>query len=145
MLNEQAGNAKLRLTIAVLLGTLTLAVLSWLFASGTLNSLEEQRPTITGLAIGLSAALGAIVWLRRAARLTSAKTDRVSFFYRVCKAVSLAILAVLVLCWATDPLISPRWALLGISSAGAFLVAAYVLLLYRTFRRTGESRDTQGA
>ena len=145
MLNEQAGNAKLRLTIAVLLGTLTLAVLSWLFASGTLSSLEEQRPTITGLAIGLFAALGAIVWLRRAARLTSAKTDRVSFFYRVCKAVSLAILAVLVLCWATDALISPGWALLGISSAGAFLVAAYVLLLYRTFRRTGESHDIQGA
>ena len=96
------------------------------------------------LAIAVFAVLAAIVWLRRM-RLSPAKTDPVSFFYRLCKAVSLVILAVLlVISWGYGGLISPTWDLLGILSAGIFLLAAFILLLYRTFRRTGESRDTQG-
>ena len=133
--NNHSRSAKLRLTIAIFLGTLSLAVLSWLFTSGTLSSLNEHRATITNLTIGLFATLAAILWLRRM-RLTSAKADPVSFFYRLCKAVSLVILAVLVLSWGYDGLISPMWGLVGIFSAAAFLVAAYVLLLYRTFWRT---------
>ncbi len=96
------------------------------------------------LAIGVFAVLAAILWLRRM-RPSPAQTDPVSFFYRLCKAVSLVILAVLVISWGYGGLISPRWGLLGILSAAVFVVAAYILLLYRTFRRTGESRDTQGA
>lgn len=96
------------------------------------------------LAIAVFAILAAIVWLRRM-RLSPGKTDPVSFFYRLCKAVSLVILAVLVISWGYGGLISPTWGLLGIFSAGAFLVVAYTLLLYRTFRRTGESHNTHGA
>jgi hypothetical protein len=44
------------------------------------------------LAIGVFALLAAAVWLRRM-RLSPEKTDPVSFFYRLCKAVSLVILA----------------------------------------------------
>lgn len=144
MVNKNGRNSDLSLKIAILAGALILAVLSWLIASGTLSSLEEERSTITDLVIGLFAALTAIVSLRRM-RLTRATTDSVSFFYSLCKAISLLILAVLVLSWGFDGLISPTWGLVGLFSAGAFLVAAYILLLYRTFRRTGESRDRQGA
>lgn len=142
--HKHARNPKLRLTIAILLGTVALAVLIWLFASGTLSSLEEGKATITDLAIGVFAALAAIVWLRRM-RLAEAKTDPLLFLYRLCKALSLVILAALVISWGYDGLISPTWGWLGIFSAGGFLVAGYILLLCRTLRRTGESRDTQGA
>ena len=141
--NEHGRNPKLRIAIAILLGALALALVSWLSASGTLSSLSERRATITDLTIGIFAVLAAIVWLRRM-RLTRAKTDPVSFFYRLCKAVSLVILAVLVISWGYGGLISPTWGWVGIFSAGALLVAAYILLLYRTVRHTGESHDTQG-
>ena len=96
------------------------------------------------LAIGLFAALAAFIWLRRM-KVTPANTDPVSFFYRLCKALSLAILAVLIVSWGFGGLISPTWVFVGLLSAGAFLVAAYILLLYRTFRRTGQSGAAQGA
>jgi hypothetical protein len=135
MVNKRDRDAKQRLTIAISLGAVLLAALSWLCASGTLSSLAERRPVITDLAAGLFATIAVIVWLRRL-MLSSAKTDPVSFFYRLCKALCLTILALLAFGWGFGGFISPRWGLVGIFSAAAFLVAAYILLLYRTFRPT---------
>ncbi len=137
--NRDGRSATLRLTIAISLGVLLIAVGTWFSFSETLRSLE-QRSRLTYLAIGLFGALVPIIWLRRM-RLWPLKTEPVLFFYGLCEALGLTILAVLLVSWGFGGFISPMGEWICIFLAGAFIVTAYVLMLYRTLRR---SRGTRG-
>jgi len=127
--NRDGRSATLRLTIATSLGVLLIAVGTWFSFSETLRSLEH-RSRLTYLGIGLFAALGPIMWLRRI-RHWPKKTEPALFFYGLCKALGLTILAVLLASWGLGGFLSPMGEWIGIFSAGALIVAAYFLMLYR--------------
>jgi drug/metabolite transporter (DMT)-like permease len=122
----------LRLAVAIAVGILLIGTAVWFSFSKELRSLE-QRSAITDLAISLFAVLSGFVWLRRITK-TSAKTDTVSYFYRLCMALALAILAGLLASWGFGGLLSPTLEWVAILSTAALLIVAYVLMLFGMLR-----------
>lgn len=133
MVSRVSKSGSVRLAIAISLGVALLALAIWFSFSETLRSLEH-RSRLTYLAIGLFAASAATIRLRRM-KLTPLEKEPALFLYRLSEGLGLIVLAVLLFSWGLGGFLSLEWQWVGIFSAGAFILAAYFLIIYRTLPR----------
>lgn len=132
--------ATARLVVAIALGVLIAVAGIWLYVSEALPSLERGS-AFTYAALGMVSVLAASVWFRRM-RSTLARRDPLWFLFHLCGALSLTILAVLLLWPGLFGRISPFWDSVGAFSALALVVVYIVLALYRLGRRIRAQHHT---
>jgi len=123
--NRGHGNAKPWLATAISLGVLLMAGATWVSLH-----LSEWNPSSVELVTGVLAALIVIIWLRRV-KIFGRMAERVLFFYSLCKALALLILALLLISWGFGWFMPPIWEWTGISLAEIFFLTSYGLLIYR--------------
>jgi len=123
--NRGHGNAQPWLAIAISLGVILMAGATWVSLH-----LSERNSSSADLAFGVFAALAVIIWLRRV-KIFGLMAERFLFFYSLCNALAVLILALLLMSWGFGWFMPPVWEWTGISLAGIFFLTSYGLLIYR--------------